>query len=310
MAKIPYTKPPLGYPSQLDQLKQRGLVINNDAKALHLLEYLSYYRLSGYWYPLLEAPKSADKFKEGATFEDAFEMYCFDRKMRSLILSELEKIEIAIRAKMIYFLSHELNPFWYIEAQNFRNELKFNKSLAKMKSEIVRSDEEFINKFHDKYSDPLPPSWIAFEVSSFGTISTLYSNLNKNKTRKGIANHFGLNEQIFESWIHTLVYIRNVCAHHSRIWNKELQISPTIPKLKNKKTGNPYPYPSKDWINTKNIKSKRLYMSLSIIGYFLQTINPQHTFKSKLIELFKAYPSINIGAMNIPSDWDRQPLWQ
>lgn len=237
-------------------------------------------------------------------------MYCFDRKMRSIILGELEKIEIAIRAKMVYTLSHEIDPFWYLASNNFRNVEKFARSINKMSSEIRRSDEDFINTFQEKYNNTLPPSWISFEVSSFGTLSMLYSNLVNSKGKKAIANHFGLNERLFESWIHTLVYIRNVCAHHSRLWNKELQISPQLPKTINKKSGNPYPFPSKDWIDVSSINSKRLYMSLSIACYFLQTINPKHTFKSKLIQLFNDYPSVNLGAMDFPLNWQNQPLWK
>lgn len=309
MAKIPYSKPALSYSDQLSKLKQRGLIISNDNKALHLLEQLSYYRLSGYWYPLLQIPKSNHQFKPNSKFDHAFKMYCFDRKLRSLILSQLEKIEISLRAKMIYILSMEYGPHWHVEPSHFNRIDRFNKVKDKIKIEISRSDEEFLINFKSKYSDELPPSWISFEVSSFGTISMLYSNLKPVRAKRSIANFYGLNEKYFESWIHTLVYIRNVCAHHSRLWNKELQISPQKPRTVNPKSGRPYPFPSKDWIDTSSVNVKRLYMSISIIGYFLQTVNPHNSFKSKLSALFTTYPSINIGAMNFPSNWQSEPLW-
>src|SRR5690554_5500486 len=102
MAKVPYTKPALDYTAQLRQLESRGLIISNHEKAIHILERISYYRLSGYWYPMLLEPKSNHTFKEGSTFENAFKLYCFDRELRKLISGELEKIEIAVKAKVIY----------------------------------------------------------------------------------------------------------------------------------------------------------------------------------------------------------------
>ena len=81
MSKAPYSKVALTYSDQLQQLKKRGLTFENEAKALHLLENVSYYRLSGYWYPIL-ADKKNHAFKQGATFNTAFKLYCFDRELR------------------------------------------------------------------------------------------------------------------------------------------------------------------------------------------------------------------------------------
>lgn len=307
--RVPYNKPPITYAQQIALLKQRGLIIADEPKATHLLEHLSYYRMSGYWYPLLSIPKNNHQFKAGATFEKAFKMYCFDRKLRSIILAELEKIEISIRAKMTYILSHGLGSFWFSDPTRFRNNDKFTKTLGKLNGEVVRSDEDFIKDFNSKYSDPMPPSWISFEVSSFGTLSMIYSNLKPSPYKKQIANFYGLSKDQFGSWIHTLVYIRNVCAHHSRLWNKVLQIQPQTPRLINPRTQRRYPFPSQNWIDTNGIDIRRLYMSLSIIAYFLQTINPNNTFKSKLLSLFAAFPSINISAMNFLPDWQAEPLW-
>lgn len=110
MAKIPYNKPALTYAEQIAQLKGRGLNIDNIPKATHLLESISYYRLSGYWYPML-IDKTNHIFKPNSRFQSAFDIYCFDRKLRVLIIRELEKIEVSIRAKMIYILSHQHGAF-------------------------------------------------------------------------------------------------------------------------------------------------------------------------------------------------------
>jgi len=123
MNKVPYTKQALTYAAQLEQLKDRGLIFANEPKALHLLEVISYYRLSGYWYPML-IDKQNHKFKPNSSFETVFNIYKFGRELRFLILRELEKIEVAVRAKMIYILSHSKGPFWYVDSVNFANPVK------------------------------------------------------------------------------------------------------------------------------------------------------------------------------------------
>ena len=177
MPRVLYTKSALNYADQLQQLKNRGLFIENDAKALHLLENISYYRLSGYLHPMLASPKSAHNFKPGSTFNNGFKLYCYDRELRKIILSELEKIEVAVRAKMIYILSHRHGAFWYTNPAIFKDSGKFGTTLSKIDVEYNRSDEIFISEFKKKYNNPMPPSWMMLEITSFGSLSMLYQNL-------------------------------------------------------------------------------------------------------------------------------------
>lgn len=156
--KPDYNKPALNYEAQISRLKERGLHIPNENKAAHLLEYLSYYRLSGYWYPLLKEPKADHKFKEGADFNTAFQLYCFDKELRLLILREIEKLEIAVRAKMAYHCSHDFGVNWLIESKNFVNPVKHARGLSRIASEVNQSDAEFVRAFKKNYSDPVPPS--------------------------------------------------------------------------------------------------------------------------------------------------------
>jgi len=123
MAKVPYSKPALTYDEQIEQLQKRGLVFDDITKAKHLLESISYYRLSGYWYPML-LDKVNHIFKQGSVFQDVFLLCCFDRELGVLILRELEKIEVSIRAKMIYICSHDYGAFWYRDRAHFRDHNK------------------------------------------------------------------------------------------------------------------------------------------------------------------------------------------
>lgn len=309
MPKIPYLKPAILYSDQLQQLKNRGLIVEDDAKALSLLENISYYRLSGYWYPLLEDPKSAHLFKDGSSFAMAFNMYCFDRELRKLVTAELEKIEVAIRAKMIYILSHEYGAFWYSEPTLFVNSVRFTKGLQKLTEEYNRSDEQYLMSFGKNYSNALPPSWMILEICSFGGLSHLYQNLKPSRSKREISNYFGLDTRTFESWLHSIVYIRNICAHHSRLWNRVMRITPAMPTN-----------PINEWLKEVTVKNtltgkvgainNRTYYVLSMIIYLLDKINPTHTFKSKFSALLGKYPNIDPLALGFTPTWESEELWR
>ena len=280
MAKVHYSKPALTYQQQLQQLKDRGLTINDDAKAVHLLEQISYYRLSGYWFPLL-ADKHNHTFKSNANFENAFKLYCFDRELRHLVISELEKIEVAFRAKMIYIMSHKFGSFWFSNPVHFKDPIRHANTIAKIGDEYKRSDEEFINAFRNNYSNPLPPSWMIMEITSFGTLSMLYKNLKPGREKREIANHFGLSDSVMEAWLHSIVYLRNICAHHTRLWNRAMSIRPQMPLN-----------PRKQWLSNVSIRNNRTYFMLSMIRYLLQSVNPTSSFIEKFKELLKDRKSV------------------
>ena len=196
-------------------------------------------------------------------------------------------------------LSHEIDPFWYQVKTNFRSWDNFRKTLAKIKEEYGKSDDQFIRDFKKDYQNELPPSWIILEITSFGVLSSLYYNLNPGNIKNSIANHFGLNDKTFASWLHSIVYIRNVCAHHSRLWNRVLGIQP----LKPRKT-------KYQWLNNRNIPNNRVYFILSMILYLMNIINPNHTIPAKFKTLLNNYPNIDTKAMGFPEAWEDEPLWK
>ncbi|MDR2496089.1 MAG: Abi family protein [Tannerellaceae bacterium] len=298
MEKLLYSKPYLPYFLQIELLKSRGMFFADEAKAAHLLKHISYYRFSGYWYPLL-ANKQEPVFKPNATFEAAFNLYKFDRELRKLIIAGLEKIEVSVRLQMAYALSTTYDAFWMEDSSLFSDVVKHKSTLAKIKDEVSRSDEEFIVSFKSKYSNPLPPSFITLEVVSFGGLSRLYENLQAGLAKRQISQVYGLADKVFSSWLHSFVYIRNVCAHHARFWNRWLQIQPLFPR-----------HTDYVWLTDREIKNNRTYYALSMILYFLNIVNPNHSFKKRLEELFAKYPNVDRTAMGFPADWHIEPLWK
>ena len=307
MTKVPYNKPALSYADQLQQLKTRGLIVNEDAKVLHLLEVISYYRLSGYWYPLL-VDKKSHRFKPDSNFETVFNIYKFDRELRLLILRELEKIEVAVRSKMIYILSHSRGIYWYLESSNFSNPARHNDTLSKIEGEYYRSDEEFIQAFKSNYTNSLPPSWMMLEVASFGVLSSLYSYLKPGRDKRDIAKYFGLNDVAFVSWLHSIVYLRNICAHHSRLWNREMRIQPVIPLNPHKPFLKQVKYFNPELKLALPLNNKTYFM-LSMIIYLMNSINPKHCIQNKFKTLLAKYPNIDTCAMGFPENWNKEDIW-
>ena len=211
MSRIPYTKTIKTFDEQIEILKSRGLQFNDEMRAKQLLQNISYYRMSGYWYPLL-ADKQNHIFKSGALFEHAYSIYKFDAKLRSLILSEISKIEVAVRTQIAYVMSHNYDGLWFTDSSLFKNPAKHAKTLSKIDEEYSRSDEDFVTAFKVKYTDHFPPSWITLEITSLGTLSLLYSNLKDGVSKRTIARYFGVADSVMVSWLHAITYIRNPLA--------------------------------------------------------------------------------------------------
>lgn len=296
--KIPYSKQLISFTDQITLLKQRGLILEDEVRALHLLQNISYYRLSGYWYPLL-SDKQRHIFKPGSTFEAAYNIYKFDSELRKLIIAELEKIEVAVRTQTAYILSTQYHAHWFEDSSLFSNPVRHTKVLAKIEEEYNRSDEEFITAFKAKYSDHFPPSWMTMEIASFGTLSILYGNLQPGRAKRSISAYFGLPDTVFASWLHCIVYVRNICAHHSRLWNRILSIRPLMPRS-----------PRNTFIALPASGTQQTYFVLSMIIYLLNTVNPNHSFISRFKELLNRYPSIDVRAMGFPINWENEKLWE
>ena len=314
MSKKTYNKPPLTYQEQVDLWAKRGLKVPDVHRAISYLNHISYYRLSAYAIPF---QKQKDKFDANTEFEDILQLYLFDRELRILIFDAIERIEIGLRTQLIYRMAHRYGPHWHEDPKlyvtSYRNEKGFEintyKSIQSFLKRQYNSDkpEVFVSHYLNRYeAPPTPPSWMVLELLTLGQVSRLYSDLAENKDKAGIANYFGVHFRVFESWLHALTYCRNLCAHHSRFWNREFHIQPKIPK----KT-------KFNWIDSRFAINNRSFYYINIIKYLLNVVNPHNSFKVKLEGLLEKYSNTDIRCMGIPSDaignpldWNDEPLWK
>lgn len=218
-----------------------------------------------------------------------------------LVFDALEKIEIALRTQIIHQYSLTHGGQWYEDGSLFRDSRLFQLDLAHLDKELSRSQEEFIKHYRRKYTSPArPPAWMALEVSTIGTLSKMYENLSLTAEKKAVARHFGLGHPfVLESWMKTFSHIRNICAHHSRLWNRPLTLVPIFPQN-----------PPDAWLSAPMLpEPHKIFASLCCIRYFLNRISPGNNFSKKVQELLGMFPTANLGAMGISTGWEQEPLW-
>lgn len=314
MNKRIYNKAPLSFDEQLSLMKKRGLTVDNEEKAISYLKSISYYRLSAYFLPY---QSDKDKFNEGTTFKQIIRTYTFDRELRLLIFDCIERIEVAIRTQFIYTMSLTYNDahwhdqkHYFIDPYDYRGEkVDPHKDLQDIIDRAKRNKrrEVFITHYMDTYSNPAnPPSWMCLELLTIGELSHTYKGLANNDDKKRIADFFGVHYEVFGSWLHTLTYVRNLCAHHSRLWNRDLAI---VPKKLIKPQG--------PWLDKSFENNKRVFYFINILKYLLDRANPGNNLRNKIELLFDKYPTIPIQYLGIPSDgrgnlldWKKQPIWK
>lgn len=296
-----YNKPPLNIQSQLGLVKSRGLQFKNENKAGHYLSNISYYRLRAYTYPFQNNNLIDHPFQNGICFEDIISVYVFDRKLRMLVFNAIEKIEIAIRTKMVYYFSLSHGSHWHENSALYLGNTRFIKDLGDLYKEIDRSTETFINHYTNKYTNPVYPAlWMSLEVASMGLLSKIFSNLKNSPEKKSICRDFGVTHYtVLESWLHSICHVRNICAHHGRLWNRRLTVPPQLPK-------NPiFPF-----LNNTSLNLNKPYPILSCITYILHIISPNSNFNSNLKDLLRDCPLVSLKEMGFPKNWEKEPIWQ
>lgn len=295
-----YTKQPLSFSEQIDKLKERGLTINDDKKAAHYLSNISYYRLRAYTYPFQDNNDCNHPFIKKISFDDIIDLYVFDRRLRLLIFNALEKIEIALRTKIIYYFSQAYGSHFHENVRLYKFQEKFDNDFDKLNEEINRTSEDFIIHYFTKYSSPAnPPAWMSLEVASMGLLSKLFKNLINNPEKKEIAKQFGLSRSfILENWMHVFSNLRNTCAHHSRIWNRRFIVEPILPY----NTTNIF-------LSNTQFHTNKLYATLCCMQYILKIISSDSDFSINLKQLMDNCPLKQEKEMGFPIDWKSEKLW-
>jgi abortive infection bacteriophage resistance protein len=294
--KKSFNKPATTYFEQLEQLKSRGMIITEPEASLRALEQFNYYRLSAYWQPF-EMLGITHQFKPNTTFEDVLILYCFDKQLRLLLLDSVERIEISVRSKWAYVLAHSHGVYAHLESGLAKDFWSWHCNLKKLQEALISSKKDsFIKHFKDNYQEPSPPIWVVCEVMTLGLLSKYYDNLKPKETRRMIATAYGLDDDCFASWLQHLTVVRNMCAHHARLWNREFVKTPqhsiTKPAI----------------LSGTFTASRKIYNTLLIVLYLMDVIEPENEWRTALLALLHQHPTL-LPRMGFPTDWASHAIW-
>ncbi|HEX8395519.1 MAG TPA: Abi family protein [Longimicrobium sp.] len=292
--KTPYNKPALAPPELLAHLISRGLEIPNPLTALHALEYVGYYRLLIYMRPFQtpDPVSGVRRFAAGATFDEVLALYDFDRELRLLCLDAVERIEVALRAAIVSQVAVVAGAHFYLEPAHFERIDAFVDFY-----QTARREERHLAAKHYRrhYASPEhPPIWAMLEASTFGVLSRLFSGLAL-RHRKTVALRFGFDERVLSSWFRSINLVRNLCAHHGRLWNTPMHVDQPLAATR---------------LREEQIPTDRLYARLVAIAALIGMVDPSSDWKRRLASLLARYPSVPLAPMGIPPGWNTRPFWR
>ena len=308
-------KPWLSYEAQLAQLRERGLQVDDEAAALNYLARLGYYRLSGYWYPMRKVDQHASAqqgkavrsngFVPGSHFQSVVQLYVFDKKLRLLALDALERIEMAVRVDVAHVLGKR-DPLAHLKPEHLHG--NFTKKvitkgagtgktthqvwLEKLQQLQFQARKQPFMQHHLQAYGALPV-WAAAEVWDFGLLSKLFAGM-KYEDQQTIAHRYGaVDGKAFGQWLRSLNMIRNVAAHHARLWNLNvLELSPL-----------PAGWPVQ-------LKPARPFFYFCLMQHLLGRICPNSTWGARLAQLLEDdFPQTAQGVLAL-SDFGLYPGWK
>lgn len=320
----PYRKPNLDVPGQLALLLSRGMDVADPVKAAAYLERIGYYRLSGYWYPLRQSrtipalggkaiTQVLDTFRPGTTFAQAVDLYIFDKRLRLLFLDATERIEVALRVDVVLLLGAR-NPWAHRDPAlldgKFARRVNPNTErtshqewLTRLDQAASRSKEEFVRHFTSRYSGPLP-IWIAAELWDFGMLSTFLAGMAASDRAAIAAKYRVQRPELLAGWMRAINHVRNICAHHGRLWNRSPADQPKPPKMGE--------IALLDHLANDPYAQTRLYGIAAPMQYLLRCINPTTSWPDRVRRHFNGFlsaPGAAVGQTGFPVGWETLPLW-
>jgi abortive infection bacteriophage resistance protein len=310
--------------------------ITDVAAAAACLGRIGYYRLSGYWYsarkshiathPLTGAvlPHSIsgkpqiiveDEFRYGTTFQQVMDLYVFDKRLRLLFLDAIERVEVALRVDIALLIGSrgpwahrdplQLHGNFTKKINPLHGETDYKKWLERLDQTFDRSKDEFVKHFKRKYPGDQPPIWIAIELWDFGMLSVFLSGMHI-ADREILAEKYGLpRPALLTSWARNLNNVRNMCAHHGRLWNRSPADQATPPKRGE--------IPMLNHLADDKVAQSRIYATAAALQFLLRTINPTSTWGKRLEHLLASFPTSAVSQIEqagFADNWSLLQLWR
>ena len=304
-----YSKPATTVDEQLRRLLDRGLDIPDIDHAKRCLEAIGYYRLSAYWLPYEEpsdrSRTRSKRFRVGARFDEVMASYVFDRKLRVMTMEAIERIEIHLRSRWTNRLTLAHGAHGYLDKNHFHNSGRHGDWLDRLHKSVRKSDELFIQHYRSHYSEPgMPPLWAATELMTLGELSIWIKETRDHSIKDGLARDLSIpNKHALGGIVQSLAYVRNICAHHGRLWNRRLvKRMPLVKKWRADFTiehhsGQAHP-------------ANLVHNVLVVMLHLLRHQNTDTSFPSRLRELVETVSDEQRAAMGFEANWRLRAIWE
>ena len=285
MGDLKQHQPPMTIDEQIENLKAIGLIVADEEYAKKILNDISYFRLIKAY--SLNLKEKNGNYRDKVSFEQIVELYLFNANFRQIIFPEIEKIEINVRCRIANYFAQQYGVLGYLEADNFVNPEYHKAFLVDIEEEIRRNSKApFVKNFRENYEDGKLPIYALVEVFSFGTLSKFYKNM-KNTDKKAVAKSFGVGYTYFESWLESISYVRNICAHYGRLYNAKLSKTPIL---------------YKEYLEA-GIGNNRIFGVLLCIKHLLKKDSHWNLFVDNVEMLFDKYERVDIRTMGFSENW-------
>lgn len=202
---------------QIEILRDKGLVIDDESYAKDILLRENYFFLSGYRHLFLK-PDNKKKFIYGTNIRELYGLFYFDRQLRNILFKNILIVENNLKSILSYVMSknHGFKEQNYLNAENFVNDpskaRQINDLLRKMKRQINVNSKQHTATSHYMINYGYIPLWVVVKVLSFGIVGELYSVLQYNDQQE-IAGIYGSEVKELMLYFPIIANYRNLCAH-------------------------------------------------------------------------------------------------
>jgi abortive infection bacteriophage resistance protein len=270
---------------QIKNLKEIGLIVADEEYAKKILNDISYFRLiKAYSFGFKE---KNGNYNSDVTFEQIVELYLFNANFRQITFAQIEKIEINCRCRMSNYFAKTYGVLGYVDSNNFVDSEYHKTFLEDIEEEIVRNSKApFVRNFRENYEGGQLPIYALVEVFSFGTLSKFFKNM-KNPDKKAVAKTFGIGYTYLESWLESISYVRNICAHYGRLYNAKLSKTPILYKE----------------YSEAGIGNNRIFGILLCMKHILKDDSHWNLYVQDIENLIDKYEKVDIKTMGFPKNW-------
>ena len=190
-------------------------------------------------------------------------------------------------------------PHGYLNENLYHNTTRYGEAVDWLTRQFKHSRDTFAEYYRETYTGPrLPPAWMAAEVMSFGQLLAWMINLERRRDKQAITRPFGLDECVLISFCGQLKDVRNICAHHGRLWNKRFGNTIRRPKQ-----------PVELAQVIQGAEQRRLHNTLAILNHLLGIVAPETPWRERIVQLINGCPLADPIRMGFPADWRTRPPW-